>query len=335
MVVADVCDKGVGAAMFMVLLRSLIRSNSERFQQDDPAQVVMHMSQSVNQYIVHTHGQSNMFATLVLAILDPASRRLHYVNGGHDAPLLIDARGKIRQALESTGPAVGFSTDLAFEAGCIDFGPGDMLLLYTDGFTEARNAAGEFYGDERFAHEASGEWSSAFSAVKHLELAVFSHMADQPQADDLTLLALRLNRDNEAPCHGLTLQAEMDHLPTFRSFAGEVCQLLQLKEQVCDSVKMVVDELCSNIMLHGYQDRERGNIQLTMEEDKEHLVITVTDQGRPFDPKVLGDPSLSENIHERKIGGLGVFLVRELAGQWDYERTNGSNRVTVKINMGK
>ncbi len=328
MVVADVCDKGVGAAMFMVLLRSLIRSNSERFQKEEPAQMAIHMARSVNHYIVHTHGQSNMFATLVLAILDPASRRLHYVNGGHDAPLLIDARGNVKQALESTGPAFGFTTDLAFESGSIDFGAGDVLLAYTDGFTEARNASGEFYGDERFAGEAAGEWTSAFSAVKHLELAVFSHMAEQPQADDLTLLALRLNRENEAPCHGLTLKAEMDHLPGFRQFAGEVCQLLQLTGQVCDPVKMIVDELCSNIILHGYEGRERGTIQVTMKKDKEHLVITVVDQGQAFDPAVLEDPPLGEDIHERKIGGLGVYLVRELAYHMNYERKNGNNRLT-------
>jgi sigma-B regulation protein RsbU (phosphoserine phosphatase) len=333
MVVADVCDKGVGAAMFMVLLRSLIRSNSERFQQDEPSQMVLHMAQSVNQYIVHTHGQSNMFATLVLGILDPAARRLYYVNGGHDAPLLIDARGNTKQALESTGPAFGFTTDLNFEAGSIDFGPGDVLLAYTDGFTEARNASGEFYGDERFAGEAAGEWTSAFSAVRHLELSVFSHMADQPQADDLTLLALRLNRKNEAPRHGLTLKAEMEHLSSFRQFAGEVCQLLRLKDQVCDPVKIIVDELCSNIILHGYKDGKRGNIRLIIEKDKEHLVITVVDQGQAFDPAVLKDPPLGEDIHERRIGGLGVFLVRELVDQMDYERKNDSNRLSVKIKL--
>jgi len=333
MVVADVCDKGVGAAMFMVLLRSLIRSNSERFQQDEPSRMVLHVAQSVNHYIVHTHGQSNMFATLFLAILDPAARRLYYVNGGHDAPLLIDARGEVKQALESTGPAFGFTTDLAFEAGSIDFGPGDVLLAYTDGFTEARNASGDFYGDERFAGEAAGEWTSAFSAVKHLELAVFSHMADQPQADDLTLLALRLSRENEVPRHGLTLTAEMGHLPSFREFAGQVCKLLHLNEQVCDPVKMIVDELCSNIILHGYEDTEKGDIRLTMEENKEHLVITLLDHGQAFDPKLLRDPPLDEDIHERKIGGLGVFLVRELAYQMDYERKNDNNRLTVRIKL--
>ncbi len=87
-VVADVCDKGVGAALFMVLLRSLIRSCSEQYQGEIAAKdLVHHIVFHVNSYIVNTHGRSNMFATLFLGILDPGTNRLSYINGGHDAPV--------------------------------------------------------------------------------------------------------------------------------------------------------------------------------------------------------------------------------------------------------
>jgi len=334
MVVADVCDKGVGAAMFMVLLRSLIRANSEGFHKDtEGKELIGHMARSVNNYIVHTHGQSNMFATAVLSILEPASGRLHYVNGGHDAPLLIDASGKIRQALESNGPAFGFTTELDFKPESIELRPGDTLLTYTDGFSEARNASGDFYGDEQLFSEAARKWTSAFSAVKYLELAAFSHMAGQAQADDLTMLALRRSLKNESPLHRLTLKAEMDMLPGFRNFAGEVCQMLQVHEDIRGSVKMIVDELCSNIIMHGYKDAERGYIQVSMEEATKELIIQIEDTGPPFDPTELKAPKLGEDIRDRKTGGLGVFLVKELVDQLDYERKDDRNLLSMKIKL--
>jgi sigma-B regulation protein RsbU (phosphoserine phosphatase) len=135
-VVADVCDKGVGAALFMVLLRSLVRFYSEQYQKEVLVEEMLdNMALSVNNYIVNNHGQSNMFATLVLSILDPESGKLYYVNGGPDSPVLVDANGQIKDSLNPTGPAFGFSTELTFEYGAIDFMPGDLLLSFTDGFT--------------------------------------------------------------------------------------------------------------------------------------------------------------------------------------------------------
>ena len=331
LVVADVCDKGVGAALFMVLLRSLLRSTSELYGPGVPVKVMLaEIVERVNNYIVNTHGQSNMFATLVLGILDPAGNTLHYVNGGHDAPLLIDAGGNLRAELEPGGPAFGFSADIPFEQGTVNFQPGDILLSFTDGFAEARNPDGDFYTGERLLKEATRAWPSALSAVRHLEVDVFAHMGKQIQLDDLTMVALRRRIENEATSHSFSQSASMTKLPLFRNFAQEVCHQLQVEEETIQAVKLAVDEVCSNLIQYGYEGLKTGEILLRIEDRDPWLEIRVEDGGHPFDPGTMELPNLSENMQERKIGGLGIYLLKETMDELHYESKAGRNVLTMR-----
>jgi sigma-B regulation protein RsbU (phosphoserine phosphatase) len=333
LVVADVCDKGVGAALFMVLLRSLIRSYSEQHRKDSKVDdLLLNIALKVNRYIVQTHGQSNMFATLFLGILDPETNRLYYVNGGHDSPLLVDASGKLKNELVPTGPAFGFSTDLDFEIGTCEFSSGDILLSFTDGFTEAKNISGDFYTDERLFNEFVRDWPSAFSAVRHLELDVNSHMGEQVQFDDITLLVLRRKEENETACHRLCQKALLPNLPLFRNFVSEVCQAWKLETSISENMQLAVDEVCSNLILHGYDGMEEGYIVLSVKKLKGSLQLILEDSGIPFDPSFLDPPVLGDKLDDRQIGGLGVYMVRELVDELSYESRDGRNCLILKMN---
>jgi len=337
-VIADVCDKGVGAALFMVLLRSLLRSSSEHYPAGTPAASMLHeIIHKVNNYVVQNHGQSNMFATLVLGVLDHQEHLLHYVNAGHDAPLLIGSHGMVRERLEPTGPALGFTADLPFELALISFMPGDMLLAYTDGIAEAKSPHGDFFTEERLAKVASRPWPSAFSAVRQIEARVFNHMGGQVQFDDLTMLALRRKQEDERTCHTFMQKAAMEHLSDFKAFAEEAAALLILEEETRQSIKLAVDEVCTNLITYGYADRDPGNIHLSICQHKEQLEIKLEDQGRTFDPSQAPAPDWSEDIEKRKIGGLGLFLVHELMDEVSYESHEGTNTLRLcmnKINKG-
>ncbi|MDX2432116.1 MAG: SpoIIE family protein phosphatase [Bacteroides sp.] len=331
-VIADVCDKGVGAALFMVLLRSLIRSYSEQFQEEiRTEELVHHIAISVNAYIVNTHGRSNMFATLVLGILDPATNRLYYVNGGHDAPVLVDAKGQIKAKLDPGGPAFGFSTDLDFDIGQIDFLPGDLLLFYTDGLSEAKNIEGDFYTEERLFGQVASKWPSAFSLVKHLELDVNSHMGEQVQFDDITLLALRRSGLKQELFHKFTQKAELAYLPQFRDFVQEVCRLLALETLQAESLVLAVDEVCSNVILHGYKGLLAGEILVSVFQRENEILVQIEDSGHPFDPSKIEAPNLGDDIDKRKIGGLGVFLVNEMVDDMFYKNEDGKNCMSLKV----
>ena len=190
-VVADVCDKGVGAALYMALFRTLIRSHAELH---GAAAMALPAARSVvaltNDYIARTHGRSNMFATVFFGLLDPATGELAWVNGGHEPPLVRRASGAIERLLP-TGPAVGMLPEAAFEARSTRLERGDLLIAYTDGVTEERNAAGAFFGEERLDALARERPGSAAALLERIEADVRAFRGETDPSDDVTVLAVR------------------------------------------------------------------------------------------------------------------------------------------------
>jgi sigma-B regulation protein RsbU (phosphoserine phosphatase) len=191
MVVADVCDKGVGAALFMALFRSLIRAFAERmhFLDDDAAEQMRQLVDHVNGYIARTHGSANMFATLFFAILDPASGSLIYVNGGHEPPILIGQTGVVAR-LDPTGPAVGMLAELRFRVERQTVERGQTLVIYTDGVTDARDRTAASFTEERLLALLSPAEPSAAATIARMQSAVFQHIDGATQFDDITVLAV-------------------------------------------------------------------------------------------------------------------------------------------------
>jgi len=199
LVIADVCDKGVGAALFMTLFRSLIRaaSNLEYFEHSAPADSkrapadrLQRTMSLTNNYIAETHGERGMFATIFFGILDPRNGRLIYINGGHEPPLIAQS-GSIREALQKTGPAVGVIRDRVFDVRETQIHSGDIFLALTDGVIEAKNVHGEFFGRERLRQILQQAGDSASGLIKSIELALDQHISSGVQYDDITLLAAR------------------------------------------------------------------------------------------------------------------------------------------------
>lgn len=190
-VVADVCDKGVGAALFMALVRSLVRAFAERmdFLGADATGQARELVTHVNSYIARTHGRTSMFATLFFAILDPADGALLYVNGGHEAPA-ISGKSGVRARLVPTGPAVGMLPDMVFRVARQAIEPGETLLIYTDGVTDARNLQGESFAEERLLALLASGAESAAAMVEAVQAAVVAHAGAADRFDDMTMLAV-------------------------------------------------------------------------------------------------------------------------------------------------
>ena len=193
--IADVCDKGVGAALFMALFRSLLRALAERTlvagddgTGDSRDERLRALVGSVNDYIARTHGDANMFATMFVGVLDPASGALAYVNGGHESPALVGAAG-VRARLLPTGPAVGMLPGMEFTVAHQAIDAGEMLLLFTDGATDARNQGGALLGEEGMLVLANPIQGAGIT-VAALRDAVHAHAAGTDPFDDLTLMVV-------------------------------------------------------------------------------------------------------------------------------------------------
>ncbi|HWR92621.1 MAG TPA: SpoIIE family protein phosphatase [Desulfobacterales bacterium] len=199
-VIADVCDHGVGSALFMALIRSLIRAfalqSAARLDAAtaDPAgwsdTLALEAVRQTNAYIADTHGDAGMFATLFLGILDPQTGRLTYVNGGHEPPLFL-SRGQPAAHLKATGLAVGALPEATFRTGSVSFHPGDCLVLYTDGVTDADDGTGTHFSKPRLIGLVEGKSDPAGTTLENVIAALNAHVGKNPPADDITLLVLR------------------------------------------------------------------------------------------------------------------------------------------------
>ena len=195
LVIGDVCDKGVGAALFMTLFRSLIRSTSmfrdflgSDHNAGDVNKILQHSIKLTNEYIATTHGQSSMFASVFYGLLIPETGQLCYINAGHEAPLIVSSSG-IRNRLEPTGPVIGLFPDVVHEVKMIDIQPGEMLVAYTDGVTDAKNKAGEQYSEERLFEMVAEGTVPGGAMVHKIVSAVTGFIGSADQYDDITVIA--------------------------------------------------------------------------------------------------------------------------------------------------
>ena len=205
LVIADVCDKGVGSALYMALFRSLLRVFSGQIRlggwstahslepensskKVDPNQMLQAVSLT-NDYIALEHGHENMFATLFFGILDPITGHLSYINGGHE-PLYIIGPSGIKETLGAAGPAIGIMPGVAFETRQSKIEPGDILIGYTDGVTEALSPGQGMYSKERFLAMLEPCPSSAVELIDRIKTDLFDHIDYAPQFDDITMIVV-------------------------------------------------------------------------------------------------------------------------------------------------
>ena len=188
LVLADVCDKGLGAALYMALFRTLLRAMATHGAADEPPAATLERTiRFVNDYIAGVHGRDNMFATMFFAVLRPGDGQLVYVNAGHEAPVLTCGDAVTR--LEPTGPAVGLLEDRQWEVRTAQLGPAARLLAYSDGVTEAVGADGAF-GEAALLACVAEPFDSAEGLVRRLRQRVEQHVGAHEPHDDFTLLSV-------------------------------------------------------------------------------------------------------------------------------------------------
>ena len=197
LVIADVCGKGVGAALFMTLFRSLIRAaaTADYFTRETDAQdpVAARLERSIslaNDYIATTHNEAGMFATVFFGILDPKCGLLTYVNAGHEPPVIVRA-GATQERLTRTGLAVGLMAGFKFAQKTCQLEKGDLFFTFTDGAPECKNPREEFFERERLLALLDPKTESVEALLHEIETQLHDHIAEAEQFDDITLLAAR------------------------------------------------------------------------------------------------------------------------------------------------
>jgi serine phosphatase RsbU (regulator of sigma subunit) len=196
-VVGDVCGKGVGAALFMTLFRSLIRATATSdiacggrdMKALTPTERLRHVVSFTNDYVVDTHGEANMFATLFIGLVNLQANTLTYINCGNE-PALLSKKGSSVTELGPTGPVVGIMPGAKFSIKEIALEKQDLLLAFTDGIPDACNIENDFFGRERLL-ELLQEGLTSPELVKVIEERLRQFIGAADQFDDITVLAIK------------------------------------------------------------------------------------------------------------------------------------------------
>jgi len=276
-------------------------------------------------------------------VIDVHIGTLSLASAGHDPPAVLRADGRVDRPPMETGAALGFDADAEYPEWHLRLKAGDAVVCWTDGLTEAPDAAGREFGEAAIGECLRGARGGDAQAVMDRLLgAVRAHLEGQPPHDDLTLLALRrpVARARPAPAAPAMrppIELEMPNrlavLPVLSAALDDALAAEAVPELVRKDIALVLEEVLSNTVRHGYGEGQRDTIRLTARREGERLHLRFDDGAMAWNPLEHELPDLDADLEDREVGGLGVLLVRELSESAQYERVDGRNRLDLVIRL--
>jgi sigma-B regulation protein RsbU (phosphoserine phosphatase) len=330
--IGDVSGKGVPAALFMAVTKTLIKARAT----DDfsTASIITRVNDEICQ-----NNDAYMFVTVFIGILDLRTGNLTFTNAGHNPPYIKRSDDSVELLSQRHGPVIGAQAGLAFKEDTVKLSNGDLLLMYTDGVTEARNREKDFFTDKRLADLLSSrEYESVDETVQMMvsEVKLFENGAEP--FDDVTVLALRFDGLAEAAdirVLEMSLKNQLSELKPFKEAFGTFGNNNNFSKTLSREMGVVFDELLGNIINYAYTDEKEHTIGVKAEFSGNRLTVTIEDDGMPFNPLERETPDTDLPLEERQLGGLGIHLVRNLMDKVTYRRRIDRNRLTLIKNINK
>ncbi len=320
-VLGDVCGIGPSAANDAALTRYSLRSLAA--QDSDTASLLTTMNR-----LVYVQSPSERFVRLLLGVIDPERAVLEYANAGHVAPVLYRASTGIVEWLAEGGLPIGLEDDTEYKAARIELEPGDMLVFYTDGLTEAPRH-GRPFGQGRFTDmvEQYGVGSPG-ELVQALRRGVDAWVSDELR-DDLALVVCQVVPDAtlEEPTRELVLPNEPMRVPEIRHFVGAFLADLRAPVEVSSEILLAVGEVAANAYRHGRRSEGRSEVRVRCAFEQSTVVITIADDGPGFDAALMDSADLPDRFAS---GGRGLFLIRELMDEVDVDSSPEGTAITLK-----
>ena len=324
-VIADVSGKGIPAALFMVITKTLIENCSA-------CKTPKAVFESVNKKLCEGNDMG-MFVTAFLGFYNVPTGRFSYVNAGHNPPLIKKKNSTYEYIKSAPNLILAFLKDTKYKEEVIFLEKGDTLYLYTDGVTEAMNKNRDMFGEERLLTVLNKYGDLAppelLPAVKR-EVDIFT--GDSEQTDDITMLALKINdeqQENSNPQNGkrLNIQAAAENLDNVIGFVNSSFVGLNCPAKLRNEIDIAVEELFINIVNYAYTP-ELGSVSVYVSV-KDKITIKFEDTGKPYNPLEQPEPDLEGPPASREIGGLGVFFVKKIMDKVEYARVDNKNILEI------
>ncbi len=329
--IGDVSGKGIPASLVMAITRTLFRTISNTV--NTPAQIVSQLNNAITE-----NNDSDMFVTFYAGEIDLTSGKMTFCNAGHNAPIIIGKDGEaIYQEVECNLP-LGVIRDYDYKSQTMVLPKGSAMLLYTDGLTEAENISKEQYGEQRTIDTAK---TLAIHTAKGIIEGISSDLAafvgDAEQSDDLTLLCFRINDNNinKTIMKELIITNNLEDSSKLVPFVDDVANDLGMDSALKNSINLALEEALVNVIQYAYPESVTKPISLKAKwaPDKKHVDFILKDCGVLFDPLQAETADITLELNDRPIGGLGIFLVKEIMDHVTYQRINGVNILTMSKNL--
>lgn len=323
-IIGDVSGKGVPASLVMSVTCRLFRTVASSIH--EPSGIMKALNDALSE-----SNESNMFCTAFVGVMDFNTGVLKYCNAGHNPPVIIDAEGNTTMLPVIPNLALGIWKDFDFEDQEIKIEKGSNIFLYTDGVTESESINKELFGEKRMLEcLAKYHSKSPRIIVEEMLNAIKTHAVNAEQNDDITILCCKLTlNDDIAPDCELVMRNDTADIMLMAEFIDGLCEKYQLPMDVGFSLNLALEEAVANVMKYAYPEGEEHNIILSVKLTDNRLIFKLIDTGKPFDPTIVPDADVTLSAEDRKIGGLGIFLVRQIMDSVEYRRIDGKNILTM------
>jgi sigma-B regulation protein RsbU (phosphoserine phosphatase) len=322
-VIGDVSGKGIPAALFMAVTD--IHFEAAARELATPEAILARINDALAR-----ENSANMFVTLVCGVLDTRLGRLCLSSGGHTRPVVVPAAGEPRFLEGEAGTVIGIVPGLGFARHDLHLAPGDAVLLYTDGVTEAHDPANRLFGEERLLAQVQsqprGEPRALAEGVRD---AVRAFAGTAPQFDDIAILVVRRAPGPAATAEEaqLEIQSRADELARARDWMAAWCAASGVSAEAIHDLDLALDEVVANVIEHGYGKNAAGPIELRLALAGDHVRLEIRDRAPAHDPLGAAEPGPRS---ADGVGGLGVHLVKTLMSRVAYAREKGENRLVLE-----
>jgi serine phosphatase RsbU (regulator of sigma subunit)/anti-sigma regulatory factor (Ser/Thr protein kinase) len=325
-VLGDVCGVGPQAVGDAALARYTLKSFVP--MEPDPARLLSRMNAHLQ-----VHLAPDRFVRLVIGVLDPERATLEYASAGHVPPVAFHCKSGEVEWLGEGGLPLGVEEDAEYKIGRIEFDPGDMLVLYTDGVTEA-DRGGRPYGQGRFLDlvEAYGVGTPG-EMSQAIRRSVDAWVEDEAMRDDLAIIVCQVVPDATIgePTRELVLPNETSRLREMRSFIAGYLADVRAPVDISTEVLLAAGEATANACRHGRREGARTEVRVKCSLQGTKVAVTVADDGPGFDPSQINPGSLPDRFAS---GGRGLFLIRKLMDDVDINSSSEGTIITMTRRLG-
>ena len=328
--IADVSGKGVPASLFMVISKTLLKNHA--LTGGSPKEILAYVNHQLCE-----NNTSFMFCTVWLGILDLTNGRLISACAGHEYPAIKRNGGKYELIVDRHDPPLGLRDGMRFHDYELTLQPGDCLFEYTDGVTEATSDSEELFGEERMIQALNADPDASPQAqIERVYEAIQAFVKEAPQFDDITMLGIQYlgcaaveeSTGNKAM---ITVPASDASLDAVTAFAEEHLEAVGCDPAVSFQITVAVEEIFVNIAHYAYDGREgEAEIGFSFDEKTGMIEMTFSDSGIPFDPTSMASPDITLKPSKRKVGGLGIHIVKKTMDEVIYDYPGGKNLLTIR-----